>query len=451
MGAVELSRFLTAMTLAVHIVFATIGVGMPLMFVIAEFIGIKKNSARFITLAKRWAKGYAITVAVGVVTGTIIELQLSLLWPTFMKTAGHVIALPLFMEVFAFFFEAIFLSIYFYTWNRFKNKWTHMIIGLPVVIGGMLSAFFITSVNSFMNTPAGFQMKDGRMIHVDPIVAMFNASFGVRQFHVIMTAIMTMAFLLAAIAAYKLLRDKIPQDRDYHKSALKLTMIVGLIFTLGSILAGDMSAKFLHKEQPEKLAAYEWHFDTQKRADLQVFGVLDEKDQKVTGAIKIPGMLSFLSDNNINTKVQGLNEFPKDTQPPLIVHYFFDLMVTGGMFCLAVSGIYTLTRIVKKWRKFSVNKILLYATLITGPAAMLSIEFGWFLTEMGRQPWIIRGYMKVSDAATNAAGLTGVTIAFGLVYFIILFTSAYVLIRMFRNKPPYKDIEKLEGNRGEAS
>ena len=217
------------------------------------------------------------------------------------------------------------------------------------------------------------------------------------------------------------------------------------------MLAGDLSAKFLHNEQPEKLAAYEWHYDTEKRADLVLFGVLDEKNQEVHGAIKIPALLSFLSDNNINTEVEGLNEFPKNEQPPLIVHYFFDLMVTSGIFCFVVSGIYVLTRLVKKWRKFSTHKILLYGILLTGPAAMLAIEFGWFLTEMGRQPWILRGYMRVSEAATHAGGLPGVTIAFGVVYFIILFTAAYVLIRMFKNNPPYKDVEKLEESRGEAS
>ena len=285
MDSVELARFLTAMTLAAHN-FATIGVGMPLMFAIAEFLGIRNNDPKYITLAKRWSKGYTITVAVGVVTGTIIGLQLSLLWPTFMQMGGHVIALPLFMETFAFFFEAIFLSIYLYTWDRFKNKWTHFWISIPVILGGSFSAFFITAVNSFMNTPAGFEMKNGKMINVEPWAAMFNDSFLVRSFHVVATALMTMAFVLAAVAAFKLLKNKFAQDTEYHKKALKLTMILGLIFTLGSMLAGDMSAKFLHKEQPEKLAAYEWHFDTESKADLVLFGTLDEKHKKFQVLLK---------------------------------------------------------------------------------------------------------------------------------------------------------------------
>ncbi|AGZ26437.1 MULTISPECIES: cytochrome ubiquinol oxidase subunit I [Staphylococcus] len=449
MDSVEMSRLLTGMTLAVHIIFATIGVGMPLMFVIAEFLGIRNNDAHYIALAKRWSKGYTITVAVGVVTGTIIGLQLSLVWPTFMKMGGHVIALPLFMETFAFFFEAIFLSIYLYTWERFKNKWIHFVIGLPVIIGGSFSAFFITSVNSFMNTPAGFEMKNGRMVNVQPLEAMFNSSFIVRSFHVVATAGMTMAFILAAIAVFKLLKQSYPEDKIYHLKALKMTMIVGFISTLLSMLAGDMSAKFLHKVQPEKLAAYEWHFDTQSQANLVFFGVLNEKTNEVSGAIEIPGMLSFLADNNFKTTVKGLNDFPKNELPPLIVHYFFDLMVSMGVFCFVISGLFMLILLIKKLRHFITHKVVLYSILLTGPASMLAIEFGWFLTEMGRQPWIVRGYLRVSQAATQAGGITLVTILFGLLYLVLIVTSAYVLLRMFRNKPAINDVNQVLKERGE--
>ncbi|MDU6183536.1 MAG: cytochrome ubiquinol oxidase subunit I, partial [Staphylococcus epidermidis] len=226
--------------------------------------------------------------------------------------------------------------------------------------------------------------------------------------------------------------------------------IVGFINTVLSMIAGDLSAKFLHKVQPDKLAAYEWHYDTQSHANLVLFGVLNEKTHEVSGALEIPGLLSFLADNSFNTKVKGLNEFPKNELPPMIVHYFFDLMVSMGIFCFIISGLYMLFLIVKKLRKYVTSSVMLYAILLTGPASMLAIEFGWFLTEMGRQPWIIRGYMRVSEAATQAGGITLVTTLFGLLYLLLLVTSAYVLIRMFKNQPAYKDVEKVIEERGET-
>ncbi|MEB8172025.1 cytochrome ubiquinol oxidase subunit I [Macrococcus caseolyticus] len=442
MDGLVMSRILTAMTLGFHIIFATIGVGMPLMIMIAEGIGIKTGNMKYIALARRMAKAFTITVAVGVVTGTIIGLQLSLLWPSFMKLGGQVIALPLFMETFAFFFEAIFLSIYLYTWDRFKNKWIHWILNIPIIIGSTLSALFITSVNSFMNTPQGFDLKDGVLVNIDPVAAMLNPSFFVRAFHVVTTGGMTIAFCVASVAAVKLLKNKFTEDRQYHKSALNMAMIVGLIFSLLTILAGDLSAKFLHNEQPEKLAAMEWHFESEKQADLVLFGVLDDETHEVKGAIKIPGVLSFLADNSFDTEVKGLNEFKADERPPLIIHYFFDLMVFFGMFSFAVSVLYVILKKVRT--KVSTNNFMLYLMALTGPLCMLAIEFGWFLAEMGRQPWLLRGYMKVAQGVTHAEGVSLVLVGFGLLYLIIGFSCSYVLIRMFKDKPAARDIETYE-------
>ncbi|MBR2570504.1 MAG: cytochrome ubiquinol oxidase subunit I, partial [Paenibacillus sp.] len=168
------SRMLTGLTLIVHIVYATIGVGVPVMIALAEWIGIKRNDPYYLLMARRWARGFTVTVAVGVVTGTAIGLQLNLLWPNFMRVAGQAIALPLFMETFAFFIEAIFLGIYLYTWDRFKNRYLHFWLLIPVAAGSCASAFFITTVNAFMNAPQGFDLIDGKMENIDPIFAMFN-------------------------------------------------------------------------------------------------------------------------------------------------------------------------------------------------------------------------------------------------------------------------------------
>ena len=348
-----IGRTLTGLTLSFHIIFATIGVGVPIIFMVLEFLGIKKQDAHYLTMARRIAKGYTVTVAVGVVTGTIIGLQLSLIWPDFMRLGGQIIALPLFMETFAFFFGAIFLGIYLYTWDRFKNQFNHWLLTIPIVIGSTLSAVFITTVNSFMNTPAGFDFVDGEFLNIDPVAAMLNPSTWVRVFHVVVTAYMTIAFLMATISAVKLLRAKFVEDKDYHKKGLKVMMSIGVITALLTLLAGDFSAKFLHEEQPEKLAAFEWHFETEDRADLVLFGILDEETQEVKYELRIPWVLSILAGNSVDTEVTGLNDIPEDERPPLIIHYFFDLMVFFGTYALGVSIVYFLAKLTKKWTKIN--------------------------------------------------------------------------------------------------
>ena len=436
MEDVLIGRILTGLTLGVHILYATIGVGIPLLIMVLEFLGIKKNDYHYLTMARRIAMGYTVTVAVGVVTGTIIGLQLSLIWPEFMQLAGHIIALPLFMETFAFFFEAIFLGIYLYTWDRFTNRWHHWYLTIPVVFGAGISAVFITMVNSFMNSPAGFEIVNGTLVNVDPLKAMFNPSMPERVFHVLVTAYMTAAFIMASIAAFKLLKAKFDEDREYHKKGLKFMMTIGLIMSALTLLAGDLSAKYLHENQPEKLAAMEWHFETEGNADLILFGVLDEEAQEVKGAIHIPSALSILSDWKPSTEVTGLNDIPEDEWPPLVIHYFFDVMVFFGMFGLGVSILYFILHFFKK--DFLYSTPMLYLYVLTGPLSFLAIEAGWFTAELGRQPWIVRGYMRVSEAITEASGLGLTLILFGILYFVLVTTTILVMTRMFKGKSATK-------------
>ncbi|WP_462420363.1 cytochrome ubiquinol oxidase subunit I [Salinicoccus sp. Marseille-QA3877] len=443
MDEVLLGRIITASTLGFHIIFATIGVGIPIVIMVMEFLGIRKKDSQYLTMARRIAKGFTVTIAVGVVTGTIIGLQLSLIWPDFMRLGGQIIALPLFMEVFAFFFEAIFLGIFLYTWDRFKNPWHHWLLNIPIVIGSTLSAVFITSVNSFMNTPAGFELSEEMFVNIDPIAAMLNPSVYVRVFHVVATAYMTAAFILGSIAAFKLIKNKFEKDAEYHKKALKVTMSIGIVTALLTILAGDFSAKFLHNEQPEKLAAMEWHYETESHADLVLFGLLDEENQEVNYALRIPWALSFLSGNSFDTEVTGLNDIPEEEHPPLVIHYFFDLMVVFGMYAFGVALLYF---IIKKFTKFNEHHpALLYLYFLAGPLSMMAIEAGWFLAEMGRQPWIIRGYMRVSEAVTNADGLGIVLVSFIVLYALLGFTCAYVLVKMFNNSSAESSREEFYG------
>lgn len=437
-----LSRILTGLTLGFHIIYATIGVGVPLMIALAEWMGIRRKDNHYILLARRWARGFVITVAVGVVTGTAIGFMLSLLWPSFMQIAGQAIALPLFMETFAFFFEAIFLGIYLYTWDRFKKQTTHFLLVIPVVLGSSASAFFITTVNAFMNTPQGFTLQGNRITDINPLKAMFNPATPTEVSHVLTSSYMTSAYILAAIAAFSLLRKR---DHVYYKKALKLTMVAALVFSVATAVVGDLSGKFLAKYQPEKLAAAEWHFETKAYAPLVLGGYLD-KNNEIKFGLKIPFALSILAHDKPSGVVKGLNDYPVDERPPLFVHYLFDGMVSIGVFLILISLLYNFAFIWRKWSPY--NRLLLRCILWGGPLAMLAIEFGWIYAEIGRQPWILRGYMKTSQGATTSDHVGLILILFASLYVLLGFTSIKVLSKLFRNHPAEEELAKMELNAG---
>lgn len=435
--SVFFSRVLTELTLSFHIIYATIGVGIPLMIMIAQWVGIKKNDEHYILMARRWTRGFVITVAVGVVTGTAIGLQLSLLWPNFMELAGNVIALPLFMETFAFFFEAIFLGIYLYTWDRFENQKKHLLLLIPVAIGASFSAVFITIVNAFMNAPQGFDLVDGQLVNINPVLAMFNPAMPTKVAHVLATAYMTSAFILASIGAYRLLKGS---NHVYHKKALFLTLKIGLVFSIAAAVIGDFSGKYLAEYQPEKLAAAEWHFETHEGAPLMLYGVLD--DGEVKYAIKIPYALSILAHSNPNAEVIGLNDFEEDEIPPLYIHYLFDSMVTIGMWLTALSLLYVLGVLFKM--SFIHTRWFRWLIVLGGPLAMLAIELGWWFAEVGRQPWILRGIMRTEEAATKSGQVDMMLLLFAGLYLVLAIGSIVVLTRMFRKNPVEQELADRE-------
>ncbi|MDN4608304.1 cytochrome ubiquinol oxidase subunit I [Sporosarcina highlanderae] len=439
--AVFYSRVLTELTLSFHIIYATIGVGVPLMIMIAQWVGIRKNDEHYILLARRWARGFVITVAVGVVTGTAIGLQLSLLWPNFMELAGNVIALPLFMETFAFFFEAIFLGIYLYTWDRFENQKKHLLLLVPVAIGASFSAVFITMVNAFMNAPQGFDIVNGELVNINPIIAMFNPAMPTKVAHVVITAYMTAAFVLAAIAAFRLLKGS---NHIYHKKALYLTMKLGFVFSIATALIGDFSGKYLAEYQPEKLAAAEWHFETQENAPLVLLGVLS--DGEVKYALEIPFGLSMLAHNNPKAEVIGLDQFPADEIPPLYIHYLFNIMVFIGMWMAILSALYWFG-INRGWKRVS-SRWFRWLIVLGGPLSIIAIEAGWWLAEVGRQPWILRHIMRVEDAATTSGQVDLMLMLFALLYLILGIGSIVVLSRMFRKNPVEQELEDRHMEKG---
>ncbi|MEX2461945.1 MAG: cytochrome ubiquinol oxidase subunit I [Paenibacillaceae bacterium] len=433
-----LSRILTGLTIGFHIIYATIGVGVPLMIALAEWIGIRRKDNHYVLLAKRLTRGFVITVAVGVVTGTAIGFMLSLLWPSFMQIAVQAIALPLFMEIFAFFFEAIFLGIYLYTWDRFKKQTTHFLLVIPVVLGSSAFAFFITTVKAFMNTPQGFTIQGNRITDINPLIAMFNPATPTEVSHVLISSYMTSAYILASIAAFSLLRKR---DHVYYKKALKLAMVAALVFSVAAAAGGDLSGKFLAIYQPEKLAAAEWHFETKAYAPLVLGGYLNQ-DNEIKFGLEIPYALGVLAHNKPSGVVIGINDYPEDERPPLYVHYLFDGMVSIGVFLILISLLYSLALVWPKWNPY--NRLLLRCILWGGPLAMIAIECGWIYAEISRQPWILRGYMRTSQGATTSEHVDLILILFASLYVLLGFTSIKVLRRLFHNHPAEAELAAME-------
>ncbi|ADI00008.1 cytochrome ubiquinol oxidase subunit I [Salisediminibacterium selenitireducens] len=436
------SRILTYVTLGFHVIFATLGVGVPLMIAIAEWMGIKRNDPHYTLMARRWARGFVISVAVGVVTGTAIAVQLALLWPNFMQAAGHTIGLPMFMETFAFFFEAIFLGIYLYTWDRFKSKMKHFLLVIPIVIGATASAFFITSVNAFMNYPTGFQLVDGVLTDVSPLSAMFNPATPTKISHVIITAYLTAAFILGMVAALKLLKNS---KSEYHRKALHLNITAAAVFAIATAVIGDFSGKYLHEYQPEKLAAAEWHFETEPGAPLILGGILTE-DNDVRFALEVPYALSILAGGTPDTVVTGLNDFDPDYLPPLWVHYFFDTMVFIGMYLALIAVAFSLAGVKHRLNPLkNLNPLspwLLKLIVAGGPLSMLAIQSGWIMAEVGRQPWIINGVMTVSEGATTSDNVDIMLWLFIALYAVLGVTSYIVLQKMFKENPVEKEMRE---------
>ncbi len=442
-----IARSLFGTTMGFHIIFATMGVGIPLMILVAELMYQKTKDRDYAIMANRWTKGLAVILGVSIPTGTIAGVQLSLLWPGFMEVVGKVIALPFQIEIYAFFVEALFMSIYVYAADRIK-PWMRIVSIISVVIGAMASAVLITNVHSFEGTPRGFQMKNGEIVNVHPWKAFFNPGFGITATHVAISAFMTGAFIIATIAAYKMLKEKSQsQVYQFHKKALMLGLAIGGIFSLVTALSGHEAAQMLYKYQPEKLAAAEGLFETQSHAPLAVGGYTDAKTQEVKWAIEIPWGLSFLAGNSFNTVVKGLNEWPKDLWPPLFIHTLFNGMVGVGMLTilLAILGFFW-NKVLKK-QVFP--KVLMWLFVLSGPLSIMGTEFGWIFACTGRQPWVIYHVMKTKDAVTGSQQLGILFILFSLIY-CILAISVVLVLRYYFKRHPVKD-DLLPGNKQDVN
>ncbi|PTX63304.1 cytochrome d ubiquinol oxidase subunit I [Melghirimyces profundicolus] len=445
MDELTIARSLFGSSLAFHIIFATLGVGLPFMILVSEIVYQITRDRDYTVMAKRWTKAQAILLGVAIPSGTIVAVQLSLLWPKFMEVVGEVIALPFQIELFAFFLEALFMSIYVYAADRLSPI-TRIVSVFLVALGGSASAVLITSANAWMNTPTGFKASGGKITEVHPLNAFFNPSFPSAALHVLASAYMTGAFAIAGLAAWRMLHRK-SEDREYgyHKKALMMSLAVGGLMSLATAWNGHAAGQVLYDYQPEKLAAAEGHFETRAYAPLALGGIVDPDKGELVGAIKIPWALSFLADNRFDAVVKGLNDFPRENWPPFYVHTLFNLMVVIGVLLIFLSFLAWILQ----WRrrgkkKTSLPRWLLGTLAPSGLLSMLGIEFGWVFTCSGRQPWTVYHYQRTSEAVTDAAGLGLWFVVFIGLYLLLLVGTVIVMHSFFGRHPLREELEGIQ-------
>lgn len=408
------ARMQMAVSLGFHIVFACIGMTMPVLMAFSEWRWLRTGKQVYLDITKAWSRGVAIFFAVGAVSGTVLSFELGLLWPEFMKHAGAIIGMPFSWEGTAFFVEAIALGIFLYGWDKL-GKWIHWASGIIVGVSGVLSGIFVVSANAWMNSPAGFDWKNGKPINIDPVKAMFNDAWLSEAIHMTLAAFISTAFAVAGVHAFLLLKNR---SRLFHQQAVKTALIFGSVAALLQPLSGDFSAKHVAARQPAKLAAMEALYKTSKPAELIIGGIPNDKEQKVDYAIRIPGGLSYLAKGDFNAEVTGLDKFAKEDQPPVIVcHIAFQLMVGIGFLLAFISLLYLLFSI--KWRYILMKKWWLALIAFATPLGFIAVECGWTVTEVGRQPWIIYNVMRTKDAVSTMPGLH---------YSFYLITTVYVLL-----------------------
>ena len=417
MNPLVAARAQMEVSLAFHMVFAAIGIGLPLLMVLAEAIGQRTRDPRWAALARRQARVTAVLFAIGAVSGTALSFELGLLWPRFMRLAGPVVGPTFALEGYAFFLEAIFLGLYLYGWDRLSPR-AHLLAGAGVALTGLLSGAFVVAVNAWMQCPPA-----ASLLAVDPWATFKSAAWINMAVHSSLACYVSVGFAVAGTAAWSLLKKR---PGDWHRPALSLSLTVASVAAVLQIVSGDRIAKMVARTQPVKLAALEAHFDTARGAAIAVGGLVDQDAGTVRGAVVIPKALSFLAYGDFDATVRGLHEFPRDVWPRVaVVHTAFDTMVGAGSFLVALSAAWWLWRFrTRATPDAPVPTWLLRALVFAAPLGFVALEAGWLVTEAGRQPWTIQGVLRTTDAATRSPHAVVTFAAFSALY---LFLGAVVV------------------------
>jgi cytochrome d ubiquinol oxidase subunit I len=438
------ARAQMAFTLATHIILVPLGVSWAFMALVANHRAIRHDDPDALLLAQRWSKYMAVTFAVGAVTGTVLTFEFGLLWPVFMDKFGAAFGIPFAFEGIFFFVEAIFIAIYIYGWKRLR-PWPHFWTGVPIVICGIGGTISVVAANAWMNQPQGFDLNAaGEVTDVDPIAVIFNDAMPYEAAHMLVAAYLVGGFLVASVYAVGMLKGR--RDR-YHRLGFIIPFTVAAIATPIQMGVGDSLARYVYNNEPAKFAAIELVPVTESDVPETLLGRLND-DGTVTGGIALPGLASWLSDpsDGTSTVIEGLDSFPADERPTIrqvnTVHLAWDVMVGIGTLLFLLSAWYGLSWLFR--RDMPRSRWFLRIAACAGVASVIALEAGWVVTEVGRQPWIVHGYMKVEDAATTNEGVWVTFLAVVAIYLVVAVTTILVLrgmSRRFREGGPGSDTD----------
>ena len=438
-----LARIQFAFTVAFHYIYPPLSIGIGLIMVIMESLYLKTGKKEFEILTRFWIKIFALTFGIGVATGIIMEFEFGTNWAVYSRYVGDIFGSALAAEgLFAFGLESAFLGVLLFGWHRVK-PWVHLVSTIGVFLGSMFSAVWIVVANSWQQTPAGYHIVgeglNARAEVTDFWAMVFNPSSIDRLVHTWQGSFLAGAFLVLSVHAYYIRKGRYT---EISKKAFKIALIVATVFSLSQLVSGHSSADGVAVNQPAKLAAMEGHFEKSAAADLYLFGWVDKEKQEVTG-ISIPGGLSFLVHQDFKAPITGLNSFPVEDRPSQInaVFQFYHIMIAIGMMLIGL----TLYASFLWWRgKLFESKWLLWIFSFSVILPQIANQVGWFAAEMGRQPWVVYGYLRTNEAFSQEVSSN--QILFSLIMFTVVYALLLVLFIYMVNKKikhgPYDELKE---------